>query len=241
VVGFSTGGTLALHEGLTQEPVQAVVLFSPAVKLKTNLGFMANWHKAISWASTDKKWIDIAPDEDYAKYESFTFNAADQIYQLTQRLDSEAGSNTVRVPIFMALSEDDATVDAADGIAFFKAQSNPRSRLIVYSNREQTLGDSRIQRRRSAYDEFGILNFSHLSVHIAPQNPHYGRDGDYKNCLHYLGDAPKWKACKEGRGEIKYGELSSEALNKYLMRRLSYNPDFEGLMMLLDGFLKSVN
>lgn len=240
LAGFSTGGTLAILAAARSEPVRGLILFSPCVKIKSNLGFMANWHKTISWADKDKKWIDVAPDEDYAKYESFPFNAADQIYQLTQRLEDELDRSKVTVPIFMALTLDDATIDADDALAFFKSQQNPASRLVLYTNAKGDDEDPRIERRASAFPADGVLNLAHLSLHVSPDNPHYGRHADYFNCMHYLGDAARWKACKDGTGNVKYGEISEAAMEKYVLRRVTYNPDYDRLMNDLDAFLDRV-
>lgn len=59
--------------------------------------------------------------------------------------------------MFMALSEDDATVDSEDALEFFKKQGHPHSRLVLYTNRLGEKGDSRIQPRKSAYSDEGIL------------------------------------------------------------------------------------
>ena len=54
---------------------------------------------------------------------SVTFNAADQIYLLTQELETLLINREVKAPMFVAISEDDTTVDAEDAIDFFKSQS----------------------------------------------------------------------------------------------------------------------
>ncbi len=241
VAGFSTGAALAVHLALQDEPIRGLILLSPAIKIKSSLGFMANWHKAVSWAASEKEWMDVAPDDDYAKYESFPFNAADQIYLLTQDLERMAEDKPLRVPMFMALSGDDMTVDAEDAIAFFKAQPHPASRLVLYTNRtpdERT--DPRVERRRSAYPEQDVLNFSHLGIAVAPGNPHYGRRGDYHNCLHYLQRPQAWDACKIARRPVKYGEITEANLEHHIMRRLTYNPDFDRLMAAVQAFVAAV-
>lgn len=242
LAGFSTGGTLSVYHALNEAPVKGLLLFAPGIKIKSNLGFMANWHKAISWSAEQKKWIDIAKDEDYSKYESFTFNAADQIYLLTQELEELLQKRKVKVPMFVAISEDDTTVDAGDAVRFFKSQKHPHSRMILYTNRkgDGKNPDKRIVRRASRHPAESVLNYSHTAIPTAPENPHYGRNGDYKNCMHYLEQPEKWKACKAAGVGTFIGELTDENLEKHTLVRLTYNPDFHNMMSDIDAFMDRI-
>jgi len=98
------------------------------------------------------------------------------------------------------------------------------------------LDDHRIDVVPAAHPEEGILEQSHISVHVAPENAHYGRRGDYRNCKHYLYDANAWRACKT-TSPIAQGERGIEKPNGVTFTRLSYNPDFAQLMWELDRFL----
>jgi hypothetical protein len=144
----------------------------------------------------------------------------------------------VDAPIFIALSQDDMTVDSLATVEFFRAQANPLSRMLVYSRAPADWGDSRIVSRPSAYPAEHILNFAHLSLTNAPENPHYGRQGDYRNCLHYLKDPASWKICKQDA--VPLGELNEDLLAQGVLRRLTYNPDFAPMLRQLDAFLDSV-
>jgi hypothetical protein len=78
-----------------------------------------------------------------------------------------------------------------------------------------------------------------LSLTNAPGNLHYGRYGDYRNCLHYLKDDASWRACKQGKGPA--GEKTAENVAKGVMRRLTYNPDFGRMTQEMDAFLARIN
>lgn len=233
LAGFSTGGALSLQAALTGPPVRGLFLFSPALKIKSRMAFLA---RVVGFV---KAWLEVAPDEDYAKYESFTTNAADQIYRLTQELETLRSATKLTPPMFVALSADDATSDSAETLAYFRSQSNPASVLILYANGQPAVGDARIRVAPAARPEEGILEHSHISIAVAPENAHYGRLGDYRNCKHYLDDPKAWSACKTAN-PIARGERGTDKPKGTIFARLTYNPDFEHLTQELDQFLGRV-
>lgn len=88
--GFSTGGALILnytYKSLQNNQLhkpEKLFLFSPAIGVSKLAKFSA-WHKSLSWLQYFNKynWLDILPEYDAAKYNSFTKNAGRQIYLLT--------------------------------------------------------------------------------------------------------------------------------------------------------------
>ncbi len=249
VVGFSTGAAAALYNVLsspdTAKKVRALMLLSPALKPKSKFAFMANWFKFRSKFKTeaeyaDLPWLEVAADEDYAKYESFAKNAADQIHLLTKEVQ-DRDCKLLRVPMFMVVSEDDDTVSAEASIECFKSQPDKRSVLLLYTkNAGENRDDKRIIPRNSVYKAERIMDFSHTAIPVAPENRHYGRDGDYKNCMHYLGDKKNWELCKSDSEEVQLGEKTKENLKEHTIRRLTYNPDFDGMLTEMDRFLKGL-
>ena len=235
LVGFSTGGALAVYEALNSEQLKiqptALILLSPAIKVKNKAAFAANWHKLISWAYPRAAWSDIANDEDFAKYESFPKNAGDQVFLLTKAIGELLRNKKINVPMLLAVSKDDATIDASEAVSFFRQNTTTgdRSRLIFYTKDEPTQEqDSRIQWRSGLSGRTDILDISHLAIPTSSTNLHYGEHGDYVNCLHYLNNDEKMKACKDtSLRSVKYGEKSN--LNEAMLRRLTWNPDFEHL------------
>ncbi|MGH6921869.1 MAG: hypothetical protein ACREJ0_29730, partial [Geminicoccaceae bacterium] len=88
------------------------------------------------------------------------------------------------------------------------------------------------------------LDLSHIGLPIEPRNPRYGRDSGYRSCLHYYWekDAPSWFFCSDpamttANSDVRYGEISEANLDAHVMRRLTYNPDFDGLAADLVSFL----
>ncbi|MDH4285606.1 MAG: alpha/beta fold hydrolase, partial [Gallionellaceae bacterium] len=74
LAGFSAGGALSICHGLCDSRVKGLFLFSPALRISP-LAKWANMHKPYSWMIPAAKWINIRPDIDIYKYESFPKNA----------------------------------------------------------------------------------------------------------------------------------------------------------------------
>ena len=98
--GFSIGGALAFHHALSlyklnhttpdqqnlkhaSNPIKGLFLFSPALKLKNDLAFLAGFVDLFS------DWMSAVDDRDYAAYESFPYNAATQSYDLISEIDEQ--------------------------------------------------------------------------------------------------------------------------------------------------------
>jgi len=241
VGGFSTGGTLAVHEALSGERIDGLLLFAPAIALRSKLAFMANWHKPVSWANEGLKWAEIYDDRDYAKYESFAMNAADQIHLLTQELGFlQRGRPKLPMPVFMAASMDDASADTEAAYAFVLGLPNTRNRVVLYGRvKPAAASDRRVTYIWSVHKPMNIREFSHLSITLSPDNPHYGIHGDYANCLHYFSDQAKFLRCKDGGG-LPYGELTKDKEGAGLFRRLTFNPFFDDLTARIDRFIESI-
>ena len=125
IVGYSTGGALAVHYTLlslkdtTMPEVKGLVLISPAIGV-SRLAALAVWQARIGhFLGLDKlAWNSVLPEYDPFKYQSFAVNAADQVYLLAavnQRYIAErALSGDLRrfPPVLAFQSVADATVSA---------------------------------------------------------------------------------------------------------------------------------
>ncbi len=95
LVGYSNGAALAVDyalavlEGEDIPPVNGLVLLSPAIQAPAIAAY-AIWQARFSRLSGLEKlgWTDIQPEFDPYKYNSFTVNAGDQIYQLTKNIST---------------------------------------------------------------------------------------------------------------------------------------------------------
>lgn len=121
IIGYSTGAALALDFALqveqgTATPAPAsLVLISPAIGLSPAAA-LAKWSRRLSRLPGLGRlaWLDVAPEFDPYKYNSFTTNAAEQVHSLTSSVTSRIAARTNPAqplpPILVLKSTVDATV-----------------------------------------------------------------------------------------------------------------------------------
>lgn len=143
--GFSTGGALILNytfKSLSNSDFytpEKLFLFSPAIGVSKMAKFSA-WHKCLSWMSYFNKysWLDILPEYDPTKYNSFTKNAGRQIYLLTlenKDLVNKIVANNLQhelPPIIAFQSLVDATVLPEDLIEMYQKIGTQKDELFVF-------------------------------------------------------------------------------------------------------------
>lgn len=241
VLGFSLGASLAIHQALMKAPIDALILICPVLSLKSKLAYaLSHWGKLVTRAHPRMQWFRACQEDDYAKYQSVPLNAINQSIRLCNKIHHLSKHEQITIPQFVALTEDDEVVAPQASVNYFKKQPNPKNKLLIYSNKPAQ-PHPKITYRASAYPDKKILNFSHVSLPVAPAHPHYGKNGDFFDLLHYrspLGRLlPKAKLKPVYSGAINWHELIN-----YPMSRLHYNPDFYHLTRMIDKFLyNSVN
>jgi alpha-beta hydrolase superfamily lysophospholipase len=123
LVGYSTGGALAVHYALEAlgdnalPSVGKVVLISPAIGV-TPLAELSVWQARLGrWLGLPKlAWNSIQPEYNPFKYSSFAINAGDQVYRLTKEIRArlnaaQASGDLGRLPPILTFqSVVDATV-----------------------------------------------------------------------------------------------------------------------------------
>lgn len=238
VVGFSTGAGLGIYHALKKEPLDGLITFAPAIRIKNRMAFATNWHRVVSWRYHRAKWFQITHDEDYAKYQSIPFNAVYQVYRLTQLIEKLEKKTSIRIPQFLLISADDEVVDPTLAIQFHRRHAVPGSRIIQY--RTHIFPDMHdIQQRCSHFPGERILDFSHGCMMVSPSHPHYGRHGDFTDMLHYqLSWGEKYKP--PVFDNFYSGAITIEKLEKYTFKRLTYNPGFSDMVRELEDFIQNI-
>jgi esterase/lipase len=249
LAGFSTGGALSVYQSQNDKRVRGLFLFSPALKV-SSLASLANMHVIYSWAIPSAKWLDIMPDKDIYKYESFPKNAAAEIYALSKLVNGRLQTQPLSIPIFVAASQDDTTVFTSATVDLMARATHPASRMIFYSadvtKPPQFVPPEKLTMMYSVFPEQRILSSAHTAILLPPEDIHYGLSGDYSNCLHYYPkkfgkeiekDMEKYVACTTKPQEDLQGELTEVNLKAGIMRRLMYNPNFAGLKRSLKIYI----
>ncbi len=146
IAGYSNGGALAVKYSLDAllDPdlprPDRLLLFSPEIGISA-LAFVANAHKILSFLPyfEKSKWLDIIPEYDPYKYNSFPKNAAQQAHEITKTLQRQidetraAGRFAEFPPVLTFLSWIDATVDTSATIhRLYEQLQNKDSELVVF-------------------------------------------------------------------------------------------------------------
>jgi esterase/lipase len=239
--GYSAGATLAMRHSLLDSRVCGVFLFSPALRV-TRRASLANLHNLYSWLRPAAKWVNIQADADIYKYESFPKNAAFQMHALIADLRARMKGGGLDIPVFAAASADDATVDATATVEFMARTRHACSRLVYYTTDTiQPLAHvdaKRVELVNSAVPAQNIVSFSHLSILLPAEDPHYGSGGEYSNCLHYYPhDMDSFTVCRSHSPDVLQGEVAGKHTPAGVMRRLTYNPHYAQLEASMREFI----
>ena len=244
LVGFSTGTALAvrhLQDNPKNPKIKGLILISTAVKAKSGAAFLSPYLRLV------KDWLDTFEERDAARYESFSVNAGAEFYLLTKNIMKS--KTPIDVPVLMAVSADDDTIDADAARKFFCENVSARRRgLIWYASRhaernidppcgdikEIALGPVDREFQGTA---FRFANYAHTALSMNPADEHYGVNGKYHQCKAYdtPPDMADFEKCEQGSGKTIFGErdIASEAAKKKLdydyWRRGTFNPDYARL------------
>jgi esterase/lipase len=235
LVGFSTGATLSLYHTLQDpEAIAGMIMLSPAFKINSSFDFIMKANRSSIW--NGPRWLSTRTEIDYTKYRSIAFNAAYQVFKLTQLLKNNAHKKP-ECPIFMALSREDLIVRSTNSINYFTSLSNPYNQMILYSAASEKLADPRISIRSSIYPSWKIVNFSHIAIPVAPTNFHYGMQGDYPLASHVNNPSHFQYGALDAPKKRYYDLMYKIRLMPYEFQRLTFNPDFEFMMGSIKNFI----
>jgi hypothetical protein len=173
------------------------------------------------------------------------------MYALTQALPKD----DIHIPVFVAASADDATVDSSATLRFIQRAQHPASSLVWYSTKikispsptgggvgvGEHLSGGSIEWVDSAISAQKILSSAHTAVVMPPDDGHYGAEGEYKNCLHYHGsEEERYVMCLKAKQEVSLGEVNEQNLQLGLLRRLTFNPHFAAMEASMQRFIKEL-
>lgn len=232
--GFSLGGVIATILAMEYDGVDGLLLFSPA--FHSSRSHLLRWASLVSYF---KPWVfgGMIIEDNPTKYNSIPINAAAQYYKGTKYLGSLWRGQQLTMPVLMVASRDDSVV-SIDRLRriFSRHFSSPRKRLILYAHGDMEAGAEEIV-RESAYPDYRILNQSHMSLLISPDNELFGREGRqlvcngnewavFSACLYYT-KGERWKGAE--------GTASPDGLP---VARTTFNPDFEFIMQQYDEIFR---
>lgn len=220
--GFSLGGVIATTLALEYESIAGLLLFAPA--WRSDADDILSWSSVVALA---RDWAFARPPVNPVRYGSIAVNSGVQYYDLTQYLMALWGDRTLDIPVLAVVTTEDSVVDVAHVRTVLRNRfTAPGNRLIIYSASGAEAEDRREIVRNGAFPARRILNQSHMSLMIAPENPRYGEAGDLIVC-NGTGDGTR-SACRSAplRWHGAWGTPSPDGVP---VARTTYNPDFEFL------------
>lgn len=238
IVGFSTGATLGLYHAAKHDDISGIMMIAPAIRINSPFAFAANLPKKIGLTCKKAQWLHVCEEDDYVKYRSLTLNAIYQVYRLANEVKKINADKLARCPIFSCISLEDKIVCSGASIDHFSQIKNPLNQMLIYSSKPLQLTDPRIQVKNSVYPDMNIMHFSHVTLPVAPTNHHYGPQGDYplasrleENVKHGAFD----------KIDLFYRNLLYRLkLSKFLYDRLTFNPDFDFMMLKMEEFISTL-
>jgi esterase/lipase len=233
LAGFSAGAALSLYQAHKDERVRGLFMFSPALEIASRAR-RSHLHRLYSWLLPRGAWLNVMPDRDIYKYESFCMNAVTQMWRLTQALPQSG----LHIPVFVAASADDATVVSVAALDFLKRVRHAVRNMLWYAADDPQQAD--VEWVKCALPEKRILSSAHTAIVMPPDDAHYGESGEYANCLHYFAqDDEHYAACLESR-TAWLGEVTPQNLKYGLLRRLMYNPHYAAMESAMRNFIERI-
>ncbi|TPE50031.1 alpha/beta fold hydrolase [Maribrevibacterium harenarium] len=241
VGGFSTGGALATELALAMkanqgQQLRGVILFSPLFKINSSIDWIS------PYLAPFIDWLDHYPDDDFAKYASIPVPAIAQAYRLAKEVSAQVSTESMVLPVWVAASQEDATVDTKATLSLFKEYmaAQKQSRMVLYRYQQDLPPEPDVTERTASWPQDRVLGMSHIGLHIAPVNPYYGQQGDYRACGWYFSEPEKYAECRSDP-QNWFGE-KGDWLQQAAPApgRVSWNPDYAWLMGDLTAWIQQV-
>lgn len=237
--GFSLGGALATDYALSDAGPRpaGLVAIAPAWQLNGLRGYL--WMAPIADLFGD--FVEKEPELNPVKYESFSFNAGSQIGDVISAAQSRMQQHdTLDLPLFLAATEADSVINLDYLVTQFRERFiNTGNAMMIFRDARQpwpeTRSDERIVFRNSYLPEANILEFSHQSLLIAPDNELYGLGAPLQRCLEP--NNLSLEACRQLPEDELWFSAWHDTERPVFTSRLTYNPWFGELAGAVQTFI----
>lgn len=242
MVGFSTGTSLSVRYADAHREdalLKGLIMLSPALAARSESAWLSPYAR---WFTA---WLGREAERDAARYESFSMNAGAEFHLLTRQL-TDPDFAPLQVPVFMAGSGDDTTVNMEAARAFFCSKTPADARHMLWYRAAATGSDpvaecAGLEVVAAEAPAQRVVSLSHTSISVPPEDPHYGLDGAYAICLQYGDGSPDYLTCRNDPAQTVYGErnLGSEGRHEgKLIRRGSFNPHYDAMFAAMTCFIR---
>jgi len=239
--GFSLGGALATEYALTGEgpEPEGLVALAPAWQLNGLRNYL--WLAGIARVFAD--FVEEEPELNPVKYESVTLNAAVQIGNVLKQTQAAIDQGKpADLPLYLIATEADSVINLDYLVQRFQQDfQHPGSRLLVFRDTRSpwpsATGDKRMTELNSYLPEANILEMSHQSLAIAPDNELYGLGAPLQRCLEPNGLT--LNACRQLPETDLWYSAWHDGAQTVPTSRLTYNPWYKQMATSLGDFLQA--
>lgn len=229
--GFSLGGVIATLLATESDEVDGLLLFSPAFRSQIHhlLRFAGLYSILEPWA-----FSGMILEDNPVKYNSIPINNGSQYFKTTQALKRRWPLRRLNIPVLVVASINDSVVNIEHMEKSYNRGFTAKKHMIVYDNERagETDPETGIEYRSGLFEEGRLLNQSHQSVLIAPDNPIYGREGTILVCNGK--EYTDFKACLDYQGKHWYAAQHTPSPDGVPVARTTYNPDFDYVLTQFD-------
>jgi len=237
--GFSLGGALATERALADDSPRpaGLVVLAPAWELNGLKDYL--W--LASAARLFRDFVEEEPELNPVKYESFATNSAVQLSRVLNGVKAQlAQYTTIDLPVLVAATEADSVINLPFLVNEFRTRfTSPDSRMLVFRDlREpwpENWQDNRIASFNSYLPDDNILEFSHQSLAIAPDNELYGIGKPLHRCLEP--NLISLDDCRQLADRELWFSAWHDTEKPVLTSRLTYNPWFNKVADALTTFV----
>ncbi|MCL7942847.1 alpha/beta fold hydrolase [Marinobacter sp. ATCH36] len=237
--GFSLGGALATERALATDSARpaGLVVLAPAWELNGLKDYL--W--LASTARLFRDFVEEEPELNPVKYESFATNSAVQLSDVLNNVQNLLSQyRQIDLPVLVAATEADSVINLEFLVNQFRTRfTNPDNRMLVFRDlREpwpEAWRDDRIVSFNSYLPDNNILEFSHQSLAIAPDNELYGLGKPLQRCLEP--NLISLKDCRQLAEKDLWFSAWHDTEKPVLTSRLTYNPWFNEVAEALTEFV----
>jgi len=238
LVGFSLGSVLTLDAAVRkQDDVDGIIGISPAYFLSS-----ANVAKWAPLAAPIIRWVDRGVADDPMRYEAMPTRAVAETWKAMKLLKRNLDKfGPVKIPWMLTQSMDDAVVVPEQNETLWISHAvNAKSRLIRFVSDQEYPDEERVLNLPGTSEADQVIALTHLAIHQSPDNPHYGKNGSYRNCGGNMPrEADHVKLCQQSE-TVWYGLWDTEPTPGQAMAYSSFNPSFSLLADELKKFASQI-
>ncbi|MFN2362288.1 MAG: alpha/beta hydrolase [Marinobacter sp.] len=237
--GFSLGGALATERALAADSAKpaGLVVLAPAWELNGLKDYL--W--LASTARLFRDFVEEEPELNPVKYESFATNSAVQLSDVLDNVqDLLSQYREIDLPVLVAATEADSVINLEFLVTQFRTRfTNPDNRMLVFRDLRKpwpkAWQDDRIVSYNSYLPDNNILEFSHQSLAIAPDNELYGLGKPLQRCLEP--NLISLEDCRQLTEKDLWFSAWHDTEKPVLTSRLTYNPWFNEMADALTEFV----